>query len=199
MMCYLVRHGQDDSTVRGGWSSALLTAEGVSQVHALAASLLQNPNICPAVIHTSDLPRARQTAEILGNVLQLSVIENHLFREVNNGDLAGMKNEIANFRYPGLYWNTLGWDEHYPNGESPHEFFARIHCAWSALHKEIITTEQNAMLVTHGGVINAILYILNKLEYSNKRKPFPVSHASMTAMEISSPIKDNELWMNFTK
>lgn len=94
---------------------------------------------------------------------------------------------------------TLSWDEHCPNGENPHEFFARIHCAWSASHKGIIATGQSVILVTHDCVIIAILHILNKPEYSNKSKPIPVPQASMTAIEASSLIKDNELWMNFTK
>ena len=74
-------------------------------------------------IYSSDLPRAVQTAEPIAAALNLPIIALKQFREVNNGDLAGMKNDIANSKYPGLYWDTIEWEEHYPNGESPKEFF----------------------------------------------------------------------------
>lgn len=33
MICYLVRHGQDDETVRGGWSDHPLTEAGIHQAN----------------------------------------------------------------------------------------------------------------------------------------------------------------------
>ena len=65
MICYLVRHGKDDETVRGGWSDSPLTAEGVQQAERLAAELLAAGGLSIGVIYSSDLPRARQTAAIL--------------------------------------------------------------------------------------------------------------------------------------
>ena len=37
MVCYLVRHGKDDDTVRGGWSQQPLTAEGKIQADRMAS------------------------------------------------------------------------------------------------------------------------------------------------------------------
>lgn len=38
MICYLVRHGQDDDTVRGGWGNSELTETGIEQVNALSTA-----------------------------------------------------------------------------------------------------------------------------------------------------------------
>jgi len=58
MTVYLVRHGQDDDTVRGGWSMSPLTDEGRAQAERLAEAIVserEKYNICR--IYSSDLPR----------------------------------------------------------------------------------------------------------------------------------------------
>lgn len=185
MVCYLVRHGKDDDSARGGWSPHPLTAEGVAQVKMLADYIFEhNDSLGIKHIYTSDLARAKQTARIIGSKIDVSVTKMPEFREVNNGALAGMKNELANIRYPGLYWNTLAWDEAYPDGESPKVFYKRISAAWARLEREMISGQGNTMLVTHGGVINVILSIVNRQSYSNKKQPRQILNAQMIALEF---------------
>lgn len=45
MKCYLVRHGKDDDSVRGSWSVAPLTEQGIEQIKVLANNLASNPRI----------------------------------------------------------------------------------------------------------------------------------------------------------
>lgn len=162
MICYFVRHGKDDESVRGGWSQSSLTVEGFAQAEKLAQHIHgQNWEI--RNVFSSDLPRAMQTAYPVAAKLHLPIIPMPDFREVNNGDLSGMENEMAAQLYPGLYWNTLEWDQKYPGGESPHEFYKRIYKAWDSFQKKVIERSENVLLVTHGGVINVILSIVNCL------------------------------------
>ena len=182
MICYLVRHGKDDDSVRGGWSNSPLTEVGVLQVHKLAEHL-RALNVGIDAIYSSDLPRAMQTAEILSASLRLPINRRSEFRETNNGLLAGMDNSIAAQRFPGLYWSALEWEERYPGGESPRMFFERISAAWSFFKQELKAKNHTAILVTHGGVINAIRCIEAGITYSNKANPFPIGNAE--AMEIS--------------
>ena len=180
MTYYLVRHGRDDDSVRGGWSSSPLTEDGVKQVENLASRLLvDSPEI--STIYTSDLPRARQTADILAKALNLPVVELPQFRETNNGVLAGIDNEKAKKHYPGLYWSALEWEQPYPDGESPRDFFERRSDAWRNF-KEYAPEE--SMLVTHGGVINVIRCIESGIRYSNKENPYPAANAEMIGIEI---------------
>ena len=182
MICYLVRHGKDDDTVRGGWSQQPLTDEGKAQADELA-SLVQRSDLEIKHIYSSGLLRAMQTAQSVADKLHLPIIPMQEFREVNNGDLAGMKNELASTMYPGLYWNTLGWEQRYPGGESPREFYERISTAWDAFQKMALEQNENVLLMTHGGVINVILSIVNGEKYSNKTTMRKIQNAELIALE----------------
>jgi bisphosphoglycerate-dependent phosphoglycerate mutase len=127
MKILFVRHGKDDDRYRGGWSKLDLTEEGVEQVMELALHLKKNKkeyNIGRIV--SSDLQRALTTSEIIAKELELHITKEEAIRETNNGDLAGMLNEEALVKYPGMFFSSLDMDEAYPNGESPREFYVRI-------------------------------------------------------------------------
>lgn len=182
-MIYLVRHGKDDDTVRGGWSSHGLSPIGVQQVHALAEEIASR-KIDIDCIYSSDIRRAAETAEILSACLGYPIEYIPELREADNGDLAGMKNDLADARYPGLYWSTLDYDERYPNGESPEMFYHRIEAAWLDLNRKLKQTAKNALLVTHGGVIEAILCIEHGIAFSNQTKHFSAPCAKLIPIEI---------------
>lgn len=184
MICYLIRHGKDDDSVRGGWSHSPLTAEGVKQVERLSAEIFSAEHMKIGTIYTSDLPRAKQTAEIIASVISVPVVEMPEFRETNNGVLAGMNNKIAEQRYPGLYWSSLGWEQTYPGGESPRQFYDRIAGAWHNFKHTVQGMDHNVILVTHGGVINVIQCIEHGVSYSNKANPFPIDNAEMIGIEL---------------
>ena len=187
MICYLVRHGKDDDTVRGGWNEQPLTDEGKAQAGELA-SFVQRSDLGIKYIYSSDLLRVIQTAQRVADKLHLPIIPMPEFREVNNGDLAGMKNDLASKLYPGLYWNTLGWEQRYPGGESPKEFYERISTAWDAFQKMVLEQNENVMLVTHAGVINVILSIVNGEKYSNKTALRKIRNTELIALEYQGKV-----------
>ena len=69
MTCYLIRHGKDDETIRGGWCDASLCEEGIEQVKTLAKRLSEDLEFRISSIFTSDLVRAKETAAILNRSL----------------------------------------------------------------------------------------------------------------------------------
>lgn len=178
---YLVRHGADDETIRGGWSNHPLTLQGIAQAEKLADFVEWNLPV--RQLFSSDLQRAMQTAEPVAERLGLSIIPAPQFRETNNGDLAGMKHELACEKYPGLYWNTLGWEECYPGGESPKDFYERIKCAWEDFQEEVLACGGDVMLVTHGGVINVILCLIHGLPYTNKKQNWKIKNTEIITLE----------------
>ena len=190
MFIYLVRHGKDDDTVRGGWSQCALTTEGMHQVAALTDYIGVNANLLKIRhIYSSDLPRAFQTAQPISDKLGLEIVYTPQFREVNNGVLAGMKNDVALLKYPNLFWNQLDWDQCYPEGESPKEFYERIHNAWLEFSKRIALSNENVVLVTHGGVINVIRAIIEDRKYNNREK-----HKSVNYTEFIKLSYENDKW-----
>ena len=177
-MIYLLRHGADDDTRLGGWSDSRLSPLGIEQAQKAGEAIAKGSfNICR--ICSSDLPRARETAEIVAEKLGLPVEYIKALRETNNGDLAGLKIEEAKERFPGLYWRSLEWDQAYPNGESPNQFFNRVRNAWKDFKREESAKSGNTLLVTHGGVIDVILCLENGVPYTNKHVTYRIAHAEI--------------------
>lgn len=186
MAVYLVRHGKDEEGFRGGWSQRGLIVEGYRQSEKLGRYLKENRdtyNIHRIV--SSDLQRALDTAYEIANSLELPMNSSRIWRETNNGLIAGMPNEIVNERYPGLYFSSLRMDERYPGGESPIEFFTRIQETFEQLCEEQTggNHSENVLIVTHGGVINVIYHLLKGLEWTNKNKSFPAANTSVHKVE----------------
>ena len=189
MKCYLVMHGKDDDTIRGGWSNSCLTEDGIAHVKDLADYISTNlSELNINKIFSSDLLRAVQTAEIISLSANSNIEYLPEFRVTNNGLLAGMPNELANQNYPHLYWNKLDWNESFPNGESPCSFFERINDAWESFNKVIATKNENVILITHEGVINVICCIIENKLYSNKNENEKIPNASMIELEYHKGI-----------
>ena len=173
----LVRHGEDEQDKVGGWSDNRLTKNGIAQATALAETLAMQK--FDAIV-SSDLRRARETAEIIAARTGHEVIFDAGFRETNNGDYKNLtKTEFA-ARGSKIY-TSLGMDEKYPNGESPNEFYARVRDAFIALIQEY--DGKRIMLVTHGGVIAVIRCLVYGYKYTNGRKSVP-RHATATEVRI---------------
>ncbi len=86
----LIRHGQTAWNLLGkytGQSDIPLNETGRQEAHALARKLEENP---PEVIVSSDLIRARETAEIVAAPFGLPVHTDKDLREINQGVWEGM-------------------------------------------------------------------------------------------------------------
>lgn len=185
MKIYLIRHGKDDDRYRGGWANLGLIKGGEKQARQLADFLKEHQQEYPiSKIISSDLKRAEQTAEAIQKQLSIPLILSKDWREMNNGDLAGMLNSIALEKYPGLFFNTLRMDECYPNGESPINFFNRIKDTFYELLRN--QSNDKVTIVTHSGVINIIYHIVKNIEWSNKNKSFPVKNVSLHVLEYEN-------------
>ena len=180
-MIFLIRHGEDDNTRLGGWSDAGLSLAGIEQVK-LAAERIVRGNYHIRHIFSSDLPRAKETADIIAEKLGIGVTFLREFRESNNGDLAGISKERFQAEYPGLYYSSLDWDQRYPNGESPHQFYCRVREAWEIFKNKADSLNGNVLLVTHGGVIDVILCIENGIPYTNRYVSHKVAYAEMISV-----------------
>jgi len=196
MLCYFIRHGKDDDTVRGGWSKLSLTDEGKLQVKNLVDYIIENNNeLRIKNLYSSDLPRAAETAMPISTALNLEVVYMPEFRETNNGVIAGMPHDIADKKYPGLFWNTLDWDEPYPQGESPRIFYERIKTAWEQFSNTIIKKNENVVLVSHEGVMNVIFSLINNTSFSNKTKHERINYATIISLRYDGKQWARELFI----
>lgn len=187
MNLLFVRHGKDSDQHRGGWSQLDLLPEGKREAKMLADYLVQHKEDYHFTkMITSDLKRAETTATILAEVLQLPLEKESSLRETNNGDLAGMLNSEADQKFPRLYFRSLAMDEHYPNGESPREFYQRIKTWFQRFLQENDDSDETQIVVTHGGVINIIYHLVNQIEWTNKSNLFHVKHFSISLLNTKT-------------
>src|SRR5262245_22326634 len=90
-MCHhlvLVRHGESDHLVKattGGWSESLLTTRGKTQAQATGQALAAHLREATVGFYASDLPRAQQTAAVIGSAIHMAPVWCPALRELNNG------------------------------------------------------------------------------------------------------------------
>jgi alpha-ribazole phosphatase len=87
----LIRHGETDWNVDGRWQGHAdipLNERGRAQAERIAQSL---SGVEFAAIYSSDLARARQTAEVLSQVVRLPVQTDARLREIDQGAWQGLK------------------------------------------------------------------------------------------------------------
>jgi uncharacterized phosphatase len=142
----LIRHGETDWNVEGrlqGTTDTSLNAKGVKQAQACSTYLTSSSY---DVLITSPLKRAKQTAEIINQQLQLPFHEMDDFKERSFGDAEGMTYESRRAVYP---------DKNYPNQEETTDFYNRV---MTGLRKVTqLHPNQRVLLVAHGAVIKVIL------------------------------------------
>jgi probable phosphoglycerate mutase len=124
-----------------------LSARGRLQALAAARRLAA---LQPAALLSSDLPRARETAEAVAAATGLSLRLEPLLRERSFGDLRGRA-------YDTLDFDPLVMHDAPPAGESRAEFLERVARAWAAVAAARAACGGLLVVVSHGLVIHAAL------------------------------------------
>jgi broad specificity phosphatase PhoE len=153
----LARHGQTDDNVPPlrfqGWHDTPLNDTGRLQAHELAERL-EGQGV--ASLWSSDLSRARETAEIVGERLGLEIRLDPRLREGNRGRWEGRLFDDVAREEPELYaaWMRAGEAWRFPGGESLSEQQARVlACLQDIRAADVLPT----VAVCHGGSIRAVL------------------------------------------
>lgn len=149
---HLIRHGQTDWNAQGRWQGQSpqapgLNATGMAQARATAALLVGQHF---DVFYCSDLLRARQTADIVNEVVNLPICIEPRLREINQGDWEGLTNDVIAPRWPAE-WEQRNRDPlnmQRPNGESVAMVAARMKLAADDLAAR--HCGQDVLIVSHG-------------------------------------------------
>ena len=175
-MIYLMRHGQDDENFIGGWSDKSLTEAGIQEVKKKGLWLKENLKI--EKIITSDILRAKQTALIIKQYLQVPLEIDPRLREQNKGVLNGLNRREAYHLYRD-YLETKDVNKQFLEGESLRDLYERI----KIYLKEILKEPENTLFITHRGVINMIYYILQNRKLDMNKKQFQVEVTSIHELD----------------
>ena len=157
---FLIRHGQTVANVEGrwvGWGDTGLTPLGEEQVRAVARRLAELVS-GETVIYTSPLARAQRTAAAIGAALGVEPVTVEALREVNFGDMEGIRLEEMREQHPALFarWRDKEDSEFtWPGGDRRADFFHRVAGACD----RILARHHHGtvVIVAHGGTIRACL------------------------------------------
>lgn len=154
----LARHGQTNDNLEPqrfqGFSDTPLNETGRIQAAQLADRVLAGEPI--ASLWSSDLSRARETAQIVGARIGLEPTLDPRLREADRGDWEGHLFLDIERDQPERYaaWRRAGSQFRFPGGESLREQQQRV----SAVCREIHATARlPALAVCHGGAIRVML------------------------------------------
>jgi alpha-ribazole phosphatase len=153
----LIRHGEVEGAVAGkllGFTDPALSDHGLEQAHQLAKNLTTTQL---SAIYSSDLLRARQTADVIAERQHVKVQPRAALREINMGEwedrtIAAIHAEAPE-RVEQLFTDPASFQ--YPGGESFANFTARVQ---GALEQLMVTHQSGEIaIVAHGGVCRAII------------------------------------------
>jgi broad specificity phosphatase PhoE len=153
-----LRHGESVGNAEErfqGQSDFPLTETGREQARALADRWLTEGMKFDLVL-TSPLSRAKETAEIVAGVLAVQVETNPIWLERNAGGVSGLTREEASKLFPEPEFTTP-YDAFGESGEGDWELYLR---AGKALHDLIKRPAGKYLVVTHGGLLNKMMYVI---------------------------------------
>lgn len=147
---YFVRHGQTDWNVEGRWqghADVPLNQVGLAQAEQIARQLKDEGL---QAIYTSDLTRARQTAEALGRATGLAVQVEPRLREIHQGEWQGLQVGEIEARYGDTFRRRR--DDPYsaapPGGETVEQVRRRVTAA--LLDIAVQHPQERVAIVSHG-------------------------------------------------
>ena len=177
----LIRHGQGENNLHnliGGWSDLRLTELGVQQAQAVADRLYEELKE-DYKVYSSDLMRAKQTAEIICKKLGKTPSYAVELREHNPGIVSGMSREEAMELLQEVSEPPLDWRP-FPEAESAGEFYARV----SGFMEKLVEGEEHVLIVSHGGTIqNIIRWWIGSPLPDYYRVGFGVANTSVTVLD----------------
>lgn len=136
--------------VVGGWFDSHLTDRGARHAEAIARSLAARLNGKKPEIFSSDLLRARQTANAIGEALGVRVTTDADLREKSFGEAEGKPQSWLRARSIALPddGERLRHDEGIAGAETRWSLAKRSYRAMSSI---LESTEEDQIVVTHGG------------------------------------------------
>ena len=157
MRLILVRHGQTEWNAGGryqGQSNVALSDTGRKQARFLAERF---PVKQLDAIYTSDLDRAKETAECVGEKLGVSVRSEKAFRELSFGDWEGLTYQEISSRWPEEANKLFTAPDELviPHGETFQELQKRALDKIHLLYEKHI--DQTVAVFAHGAINKTIL------------------------------------------
>ena len=165
----VIRHGETDWNRQHRFQGQIdvpLNDMGLAQAERLSQRLVDEP---VDVLISSDLQRARSTADAVAQVRGLQPVVEPLWREQGFGVLEGLDVPTIRSRHADLWssWTRHDADYALPGGESNATFHARVMRALQAVLAA--HAGRRVVVITHGGVLDMLWRTANALPLHGAR------------------------------
>jgi len=189
---FLVRHGETVDNIEGriqGQLDSPLTELGIRQSEAAAERLAAESLVA---VYSSDLGRARTTAEIIAARHGLPVVTTELLREANFGQVQGWTSAQFAERLPVEYarWRSDSSAYRPPDGETVARMVARCGKFAADIAARHADGDQ-IVVVGHGGSIKALIIATCGLP----ERLFSRIHTANASVSIVHLAQRSSLWM----
>ncbi|RLA63901.1 MAG: histidine phosphatase family protein [Epsilonproteobacteria bacterium] len=184
---YIFRHGETDYNQKGICQGSLdipLNENGLGQARELL-NKLKDKKI--EIIYSSDLKRARKTAEILSENMKIPIVLDERLREFNLGEAEGLTKLEAiekfgietwdNFRSYNIAGNPVG----FPGGETQVDVLKRTLSFLEDLTNQ--STVRHMAISTHGGILRNIIHHF----LPPKSEPIPIPNCVLYLLRFTAP------------
>lgn len=160
MKIYLIRHARQNSPLCN--VDVPLAEEGRRQAKLLAERMA---DWGIEAIYSSDLIRAKQTAQTLNQTWNVPIIVRNELEEIDFGELTGNSDKENREKYKFFFdkKDQMKWDLNYPNGENNEDVFER---GMPVLREIAKSGYERVAVVTHGGFIRAMICGILEMPFS---------------------------------
>jgi len=161
----IVRHGVtrwNKEARYQGQTDIPLSEDGIAQAQAVGRRLAPEP-VCR--VYSSDLSRAKMTADIIAQHHHIEVKTDRRLREMFFGEWEGLTFDEIGAKWPGLRdgWLKDPVSLRPPGGESASDLISRVLEAMRDIYSELRDTGKQpetrpcCVIVCHGGVIRSLI------------------------------------------
>lgn len=180
-----VRHGESEGNKSGRFNGSMdfpLSDKGRAQAKK-TSEYLDKYKIDTA--YSSDLLRAKETAQIVTNRQNVALIEDTGLREINGGDFEGQLFDELAIKFPTEFkiWMEDLANCQCPNGESIRGLFERFNAKVKEIAKN--NKDKTILIGTHAMPIRVMSTLWHKKDLSSIRDIDYVKNASVTVVDYT--------------
>lgn len=188
---YIFRHGETDWNKERriqGHTNTSLNQVGIEQAETLIP-LLKNKKI--EVIYSSDLDRARETAKIVNQHLDLEIVTTENLREAHFGEAEGLLLEEIIEKWGQELWDNFRkldrsfYEIGFPGGETRGASVQRMRSVIDEIMN--YTPYKKVAISTHGGVVRNLLHSF----LPDDHEPLPIHNCVCYHLRYDS---QEEVW-----
>ncbi|MCC7119510.1 MAG: alpha-ribazole phosphatase [Anaerolineales bacterium] len=183
MRLLLARHGQTDWNIAGryqGQSDIPLNPTGSQQAGRLAKRLSSETI---HAVYSSDLSRAKDTAQAIANFHPLTIQTDSRWRELSFGAWEGLNYQQMSAHSPEVFEKWMLDPQHIstPNGETLSELSRRVISAFDEIKSK--HADQTVLVISHSGALQALLATLLGVDL-NRYWQFKLAQASLSELQV---------------